>query len=189
MSSVEMPWRAEMLLQRKAIRRRVAHPELELGRRRDGTVGEIAARLGAMARGQRVGEELGRQFHHVVQGAAVLLVARRIGRRGRQRNARHRGKTLHRLGKRHALGLHQEVEDVAVQPGREVEPGLLLIIDEERGRLLLLERRQPLPLRPAFLSLTRRPTTSETGSRARSSSRNSGVKRIWLQSGIDRRSA
>src|SRR6476469_4849475 len=36
----------------------------------------------------------------------------------------------------------------------------------------------PLNSRPAFFSLTRRPTTSEAGSRARSSSRNWGVKRI-----------
>ena len=32
--------------------------------------------------------------------------------------------------------------------------------------------------RPAFFSFTRRPTTSEVGSRARISSRNSGVKRM-----------
>src|SRR5205814_4148908 len=36
----------------------------------------------------------------------------------------------------------------------------------------------PLNSLPAFFSFTRRPTTSETGSRARSSSRNWGVKRM-----------
>src|SRR4051812_78754 len=36
----------------------------------------------------------------------------------------------------------------------------------------------PLNSRPAFFSFTRRPTTSEAGSRARSSSRNWGVKRM-----------
>ncbi len=36
----------------------------------------------------------------------------------------------------------------------------------------------PLYSRPAFFSLTRRPTTSEAGSRSRSSSRNWGVKRM-----------
>ena len=36
----------------------------------------------------------------------------------------------------------------------------------------------PFHSRPAFFNFTRRPTTSETGSRARSSSRNWGVKRM-----------
>ncbi len=47
----------------------------------------------------------------------------------------------------------------------------------------------PFHSRPAFLSLTRLPTTSETGSRARSSSRNSGVKRISQDFGLGRRIA
>src|ERR1700674_1833344 len=42
----------------------------------------------------------------------------------------------------------------------------------------LLKGESPFHSRPAFLSFTRRPTTSETGSLARSSSRNWGGKRI-----------
>src|SRR5262245_50682272 len=41
-----------------------------------------------------------------------------------------------------------------------------------------LNGESPFHSRPAFLSFTRRPTTSETGRRARSSSRNCGGKRI-----------
>jgi len=52
-----MPWATEMLLQRKAVGRRVADAELQLGGRRNRAVAEIAAGLGAMARGQRIGEE------------------------------------------------------------------------------------------------------------------------------------
>src|SRR5436190_1799990 len=46
------------------------------------------------------------------------------------------------------------------------------------GVFSLLKGESPFHSRPALRSFTRRPTTSETGSRARSSSRNWGVKRI-----------
>src|SRR5262245_17032516 len=46
------------------------------------------------------------------------------------------------------------------------------------GVFSLLKGESPFHSRPAFLSFTRRPTTSETGRRARSSSRNCGGKRI-----------
>src|SRR6266702_4745696 len=48
------------------------------------------------------------------------------------------------------------------------------------GVFSLLNGERPFHSRPAFLSRTRRPTTSETGSRARSSSRNWGGKRMGL---------
>ena len=122
-------------------------------RRRDRAVAEIAARLGAVARGQRVGEEFRRELHHVMQRLAALLVPRGIGRHRRQRQPGHRRQPLDRLGKRDALGLHHEVEDVAVLAGGEVVVELLLVVDRERRRLLLLERRQPLPLPPRPLQL------------------------------------
>ena len=55
--------RAEMLLQGKSLAgpaRGIADAELQLRRRRNRAVAEIAARLGAVARGQRVGEEFRR---------------------------------------------------------------------------------------------------------------------------------
>jgi hypothetical protein len=55
------------------------------------------------------------------------------------------GQPLHRFGKGHALGEHDEIENVAVLARGEIEPHRLLVIDEERGRLLLVERRQTLP--------------------------------------------
>ena len=52
----------------------------------------------------------------------------------------------------------------------------------------LLKGDSPFHSRPDFFNYTRRPTTSETGSRAFNSSRNSGVKRmIFLpRSGLKR---
>ncbi len=49
------------------------------------------------------------------------------------------------------------------------------------GVFSLLKGDSPFHSRPALRSLTRRPTTSETGSRARSSSRNCGEKRMVIR--------
>ena len=102
--------RAEMLLQRKAIGRRIAEAKLQLRRRRNRAVAEIAARLGAVARGQRVGEEFCRELHHVIERLAALLVPRGVGRRRRQRHAGHRRQPLDGFGEADALGLHHEIE-------------------------------------------------------------------------------
>ena len=145
--------RAQIFLQRKALAGRIADAELQLHGRRNRAVAEIAARLGAVARGQRVGEEFRRQFHHVVQRLAALLVPRGIGGYGGQREARHRRQPLDGFGKRDALGLHQERDDVAMLAGRKIVVKSLLVVDGERRRFFLLERRQPLPLPPRLLQL------------------------------------
>ena len=145
--------RAEILLQRKAIRRRIADAKLQLRRRRNRAVAEIAARLGAVARGQRVGKEFCRELHHVMERLAALLVPRGIGGRRRQRHAGHRSQALDGLREADALGLHQERDDVAVLAGGEVVVKALLVVDGEGRRLLLLERRQPLELPPRLLQL------------------------------------
>ena len=51
------------------------------------------------------------------------------------------------------------------------------------GVFSLLNGDSPFHSRPALRNFTRRPTTSETGSRARSSSRNCGVKRMVIRKG------
>src|SRR5262245_19982114 len=51
-------------------------------------------------------------------------------------------------------------------------------LTKKEGVRSLLKGDSPLHSRPAFLSRTRRPTTSETGRRARSSSRNWGGNRM-----------
>ena len=71
---------AEMLLQRKALARRIAEAELDLRRRRDRAVGKIAARFRAVARGQRVTEKFCGELHHVMERLAALLVPRGIRR-------------------------------------------------------------------------------------------------------------
>src|SRR5262249_61219687 len=49
------------------------------------------------------------------------------------------------------------------------------------GVFSLLKGDNPFHSRPALRNFTRRPTTSETGSRARSSSRNCGVNRMVIR--------
>ncbi len=120
-----------MFLQREPLAARIAETKLQLSGRRNRAIGEIAARLGARARRQRFHEVRGRHFHHVVQGAAALLVARGIGRHRRQREPRHRRQTLDGFGKADAIGLHHETDDVAVLAGREVVIEALLVVHRE----------------------------------------------------------
>jgi len=82
--------RTEMFFQRKAIAGRVAKAELQLRRRRDRAIGKIAARLGAIARGERVGEEFCSELHHIIQRFAALLEPLGIGCCRRQRQPGHR---------------------------------------------------------------------------------------------------
>src|SRR5262249_54423854 len=135
---------AEMLLEREALGRRIAEPEFHLRGWIEPAVGEIAARLGAGAAGERRLEKLRRHLHYVGGRAAFslarLLFVRDLG----QGQAGFGGEPLDRLRKREAFGEHHEVEDRAVLAGGEVEPRLLLVVDKERRRLLLVERREPL---------------------------------------------
>src|SRR5215813_6818478 len=62
-----------------------------------------------------------------------------------------RRRPLDRLGEGEPLGHHDEVENAAVLAGREIEPGHFLVVDEKRGRFLLVEGREPLPLTPRLL--------------------------------------
>ena len=126
---------------------------LQLRLRLDAAVGQIAARL----RAARAASVASKNFAaSSTTSCSVLRRSSRASASGvdlRQRQAGHRGEPLHRLGEGHPLGLHHEVEDVAVLAGGEIEPRRLLVIDEERGRLLLVERRKPLPLAPGLLQL------------------------------------
>src|SRR5579871_2707448 len=54
-------------------------------------------------------------------------------------------------------------------------------LTQNDGVFSLLNGDSPFHSRPALRNFTRRPTTSETGSRARSSSRNCGVKRMVIR--------
>ncbi len=144
---------AEMLLQREALRRRIAHAEFQLRLRIEAAIGEIAARLRAILRRQRLGEIFRRELHHVMQRLAPLLAPIRVRRGLRERQSGLRGEALDGFRERDALGLDHEVEDVAVLAGGEAVIELLLVVDRERGRLLLLERRQPLELLARLLQL------------------------------------
>ena len=56
-----------------ALARRIAHAELELRRRGERAIGEIAARLGTDAGGELGLEELRGKLHHLVERLALLL--------------------------------------------------------------------------------------------------------------------
>ena len=58
------------------------------------------------------------------------------------------GQPFDRVGEAQALGLDQKREDVAVLAGRKIVEEPLLVIDEERGRLLGVEGRQARPFAP-----------------------------------------
>src|SRR5215813_15455260 len=140
-----------MLFEREALGWGIAEAELDLRRRVEPAVGEIAARLGARARGQRRLEEFRRQLDDVVERLAPF-VARLLRRRDLgQRDTGLRRKPLHRLGEGEPLGHHHKVENAAVLAGREIEPGHFLVVDEKRRRFLLVEGRKSPPLAPHLL--------------------------------------
>ena len=142
-----------MLLESKTLGRRISDAETELRRRVEAAIGKIAARLCAGARGERRLEELRGELDHVVQGAAALLLRLRLLGHLGNAQAGHGGEALDRLREGDALGVHHEAEDVAVLAGREVVIKTLLVVDEERGRALLVEGREPLPLASRLLEL------------------------------------
>ena len=135
-----------MLFQREALARRIAEPEFQLRRRIEPAVGEIAAALGAGTGRQRVLEEFCGKLHDVVQRLAARVALLVLARDFRQRHARHLRQPLDRFGERDAFALHDEIENAAVLAGGEIEPGLLLVVHEERRRLFLVEWRQALEL-------------------------------------------
>src|SRR5215470_9903114 len=120
-----------MLLEGKAIGRRITDTKLDLGGRLDAAIGEIASRLGAGARGERRLEESGGELENVVQGLAPMLLCMRLVRHLRHRYTGVRGEPLNRLRERHPLAHHDKVEDVAVLAGREIVEEALLVIDRE----------------------------------------------------------
>ena len=170
------PFLAEMLLEREALGRRIAEAELELRRRIEPAVGEIAARLGAGARGERRLEEFRRQFDHVVERLAPLARGPRPPARPWAAACRPAREPLDRLREGDPLGHHHEIEDVAVLAGGEVEPRHLLVVDEERRRLLLVERREALPLAARLLQFARAGPRPPKPEAARAARREIGAK-------------
>src|SRR5262249_3513501 len=106
---------------------------------------EIAAAARTGARSKRRLEEFGREFDDIVQALAALLLLLRLARHHRQRNAGLLRQPLDGFREAHAFGQHEKIENVAVLGGGEVKPHRLMVIDEERWLLLLVEGRQPLP--------------------------------------------
>ena len=140
--------RAEMLLERVLLRERIAEAEFKLRRGMDAAVEQITAAARPVARSQRRLEVFGGELDDVVQRLAPFFIRRRFPRHHRQRHAGLSRKPLDGLWEAHALGEHEKIENVAVLARGKVEPHRLLVIDEERRRLLFVERRQPFPFTP-----------------------------------------
>ena len=170
-----------MFLEREALAGRIAEAEFQLRCRIEAAVGEIAARLGARARGQRRLEKFGRQLHDVVQRLAprIALPRPRCETFGSGTPASCASRST-ASGKLTPSVSITKSKMLPFLPEEKSWNQAFLIVDEERRRLLLVERRQPLEFAALLASFTRRPTTSDTGSRACSSSRNWGVKRMGL---------
>ncbi len=112
---------------------------------------EVAARFGTGTGHQRRLEKVRRHLDDAIQPLALVL-ARLIARPELgHRHAGFVGQALDGLGKRQAVGLHHETEDVAVLAGGEAMIKALLVVDREGRRLLHLERRQALELAPGAL--------------------------------------
>src|SRR3979409_2074948 len=67
-----------------------------------------------------------------ILGTARAPLGARPPTRARERTPPGGGEPLDRLGKRHALGVHHEAEDVAVLAGRKVVVETLLVVNEKR---------------------------------------------------------
>ena len=145
--------RAEVLLQREALGRRIAEPEFELRRRIEAAVGEIAARAGAGAATRASPRRISPRAPSRRAASCGAPRAPRLARDFRQRHAGHRGQPLDRLGKVTPSVSMTKSKMLPFLP-EEKSNQALLVVDEERRRLLLVERRQALPLaaRPSAAS-------------------------------------
>src|SRR5262249_11646176 len=110
---------------------------------------EVSARLRILRKLPLKESERG--LHQCIEPRALVLARARYTVDRGQRQARLLRQTLDSFRKAQALGEHDELEDVAVLAGREVEPRALLIVDEKRWRALLLEGRKALELAPCTL--------------------------------------
>ena len=134
-----------MFLQGETLGRRIAETKPHLGRSIDPAVREITARLCPGTRGERGFEEFCRQLDDVVKRLAARIACLFFMRNLGQRHPGLRRELFDRLWEAEPFRQHHEIENAAVLAGGKVEPRHLLIIDEKRGRLLLVEWRKPLP--------------------------------------------
>ena len=171
--------RAEMLLQRETLARRIAEAELELRCGIEPAVGEIAARLGAVARRRACP---GRISPQAPSRRAASCAARRAPRpRARPSAAARRPSAPGARPLPESSRLRVSITKskmLPFLPEEKSNQACFWSFTKKDGVFSLLNGDRPLNSRPERTSFTRRPTTSDTGRRAFSSSRNCGVKRM-----------
>ncbi len=173
---------AEMLLERVLLGRRVAKPEFQLRRRRNAAVGEIAASARAFLDCQRRLEEPRREFDDVMQRLAPLLaLLRPRGVSTGTGTPACPAKRSTASGKLTPSVSMTKSKMLPFLPEEKSNHIAFWSLTKNDGVFSLLNGDSPFHSRPALRNFTRRPTTSETGSRARSSSRNCGVKRMVIR--------
>ncbi len=123
---------------------------MHLRSRSNAPLSQIIARFRPRRLFQLSRKKIRREVEDLVQAGPLLLLRFGLRRDARQRQARLAGEALNRFGESQPLGFHDEVEDVAVFAGRQVEPGHLLVVDEKRRRPFRVERREPLPFAARF---------------------------------------
>ena len=142
------PFLAEALLEREALGRCIAHAEPDLRGRIETAVGEIAAGLGAGARGERRLEEFRRQLHDVVEGLAPLVAGLLRPRDRGQGKAGLAREPLHRLREAEPLGRHHEIENVPVLAEEKSNHAIFWSLTKNEGVFSWLNGERPLHSRP-----------------------------------------
>ena len=170
-----------MLLERVLLGGRITEPEPELRRRGDAAVGEIAAAAGAGARRQIRLEEFCRQLDDVVQRlsrSSCACASRVITGIGTPACPASRSTASGKLTPSVCMTKSKMLPFLPEEKSNHIA---FWSLTKNDGVFSLLNGDSPFHSRPALRNFTRRPTTSETGSRARSSSRNCGVKRMVIR--------
>ncbi len=164
---------AEVFLERKALIRGVSQPELKLYCRVETAVGKYP-RARAPSREASVVSRIWPEFNYIVQGFAALLARLIFARNLRQRQPGLGRKPLHRFRKAPPSVSIKKSEMLPFLPEEKSNHAIFWSLTKNDGVFSLLNGDSPFHSCPALRSFTRRPTISETGSRARSSSRNCG---------------
>ena len=169
----------QMIAQRMPLIRGITDAELGDAPRRDLSIREIGAGPSATRTGEPGLEERGRLLQHFVKTGALFLVFRRsracAGAGCKPASVARRSTASRKLRPSVAI---TKSKMLPFLPDEKSNQAILPSLTKKEGVFSALNGDSPRHSRPAFLSFTRRPTTSDTGRRDLISSKNSGDRRI-----------